>query len=364
MRNSLSKKLCLLIFFWSLSTRFTYAEEQDDKIKYPNIKPFGYTHLWAFNDRTPGPACGDDYQIARARIGVRGNLDAKTDYMVLTEWGRLTLTDPVTLLDAWVNYKVNPGFNIRLGQTWYKFTLSGATTLPTIPFIFRPEVIDAIWLPMGRNGAYSYDKGIELWGNFKQSKLPWGYVFSMTTGTGVKRFADPKPPDFVGRLCIEPQKGLMLGASAFYGWSRIDLTSNLGNEEKKNIPEYAYGADISYNQKYFRVITEALQSLYEGHIDANGSEIFSLATKKQRGWYAMLGLKPLPWIELPVQYAWYENNYVNSDTGLKTITVGITWWLKEKTLNNIKINYLIRSAQKNFGSKPRNKFIAQVQLAF
>jgi hypothetical protein len=99
-------------------------------------------------------------------------------------------------------------------------------------------------------------------------------------------------------------------------------------------------------------------------VDVNGPEIFSIVTKKQRGWYAMLGLKPLSWIEIPIQYAWYESNCVNSDTGLKTITLGLTWFLKEKTLNNIKINYLIRSAQKNYGSKPRNKFIVQAQLAF
>ncbi len=338
--------------------------EADAGEKYPNVKPFGYTHLWALNDRTPGSTYGDDYQIARARIGLKGNLTPNTDCMLLTEWGRLTLTDPVTLLDAWINFKMNPAFNIKVGQTWYKFTLSGTTTLPTIPFVYRPEVVDAIWLPMGRNGSYGYDKGVELWGSVKEGKLPWNYAFFVSTGTGIRRFADNKPPDFVGRVTVEPKKGLMLGASGFYGWSRVEITSNLGEGENKNIPEYAYGADISYNHKYFRIITEALQSLYEGDIDVNGSQTFSLNTKKQRGWYAMLGLKPLSWIEVPVQYAWYENNYATSDTCLKTITLGLTWFLKEKTLNNIKINYLIRSAQKNYGSKPRNKFIMQVQLAF
>ena len=354
----------MLILVWLLSTNSVYSQEQNSVINYPNIKPFGFTHLWAVNDRTPGANHGADYDIARARIGVKGNLDANTNYMLLTEWGRLTLTNPVTLLDAWINFKVSPSFNIKVGQTWYKFTLSGTTTLPTIPFICRPEIVDAIWLPMGRNGSYGYDKGIELWGDFKENQLPWGYVFSITTGTGIKRFADKKPPDFVGRATIDPIKNLKLGVSAFYGWSRMEITSNLGSEEKVNSPEYAYGADLSYNQKYFRVITEVLQSLYEGHMNQNGTETFSLGTQKQRGWYVMLGIKPVSWIEIPVQYAWYEKNYAASDTGLKTVTVGLTWFLKEKTLNNIKINYLIRSAEKNYGSKPRNKLMVQVQLAF
>lgn len=364
-QECLEMKILLLFIFLLLGIRFcSAADNKDNKVTYPNVRPFGYTHLWAVNDRTPGPAYGDDYQIARARVGVKGYLTHHTDYMVLTEWGRLTYNDPVTLLDVWVNYKVNPGFNIKVGQTWYKFTLSGSAPLPTIPFIARPEVIDAIWLPMGRNGSYSYDKGIELWGDFRKTELSWGYVFSVTAGSGLDQFENNGKKDFTGRLYIEPIKDLKLGLSGFYGWSQTEITSNLNTEEKKDLPEYAYGVDISYNHKYFRIITEALQALYEGHIETNGAETFSLVTKKQRGWYAMVGFKPLSWIEIPVQYAWHESNYVNSDTGLRTITVGLTWFLKEKTLNNVKINYLIRSAQRNYGSKPRNKFMVQVQLAF
>lgn len=357
------------VSFYFLSTSFCFAAnrpkvETAKIVSYPNIKPFAYTHLWAVNDRTSGPTHGDDYQIARGRVGAKGYLTPKTDYMVLTEWGHLSYKYPVTLLDLWINYKVNPGFNIKLGQTWYKFTLSGTTTLPTIPFVYRPEIIDAIWLPMGRNGSYGYDKGIEVWGNFKDAKFPWSYAFFLTTGTGLSRFQDHGLDNLTARFTVEPLNGLMLGASGFSGYSRTEISSNLGSEEKKNLPEYAYGADISYNHKYFRVITEAVQSLYEGRVDVNGSEIFSIATKKQRGWYAMLGLKPLSWIEFPVQYAWYESNYAKSDTGLKTITVGLTWTLKKNTLNNIKVNYLIRSAQKNYGSNSRNKFIVQLQLFF
>jgi hypothetical protein len=363
MCSNLSNKLVLFILFLLLLNR-AYSQEVNNQSQYPNIKPFGYTHLWALNDRTPGSSYGDDYQIARARIGAKGDLDADTNYMILTEWGRKTLTYPVTLLDAWVNFKINPAFNVKVGQTWYKFSLSGTTTLPTIPFVFRPEVVDAIWLPMGRNGSYSYDKGVELWGSVKESALPWDYAFFITTGTGIKRFADEKPPDFVGRVCVEPVKDFRAGVSGFYGWSRVEMISGLGRIDRENIPEYAYGTDISYNHKYFRVISEYLQALYEGYNEVDGVETFSIGTQKQRGWYTMFGFKPLSRLEIPIQYAWYEKNYVNSDTGLQTVTVGLTWFLKENTLNNIKINYQIRSAENNYGSKPRNRFITQVQLAF
>ncbi len=328
------------------------------------IKICGLTQVWAVEDRTSGPTHGDDYQIARARIGFKGKPLPNIDYLILTEWGRLTYNDPVTLVDAWVNLKANSALQIKIGQTWQKFTLSGTVPIPAIPFICRPEVIDGIWLAMGRNGSYGYDKGIELSGTFKERGLPLEYIFSITTGTGLDRFEDNYYKDFTGRICFEPKSGLKIGASAFYGWSRTEINSSLGDEKKVNLPEYAYGAEISYTHKHFRFITEAVQSLYEGYLEHSGPETFGIATKKQRGWYAMLGVKPLSWIEIPVQYAWHENNYVKSDSGLETITLGLTWFFKENTLNSFKFNYLIRSAQGNYGSKPRNKIMAQVQFVF
>ncbi len=83
-----------------------------------------------------------------------------------------------------------------------------------------------------------------------------------------------------------------------------------------------------------------------------------------KGWYVMLAYKPLLWIEIPVQYAWHEKNAAVDDTGLSSVTLGLTWFLKEKTLNNVKLNYIIRSAEKNYGSKPRNKVVLQVQIVF
>ncbi len=334
------------------------------EIKYPNVKPTGFVQFWAWYDETAGPNHGDDLEVARARAGIKGNLSPNTDYLVLTEWGRLTYDDPASLLDAWVNLKVNPALNIKLGQTWYKFSLSATAPLPSIPFIYRPEVVDGIWLPMGRNGSYGYDKGVELWADLKDKKIPWGYVFSVTNGNGLRYFENNGKKDFVGRLYLEPKKDLKLGVSGFYGYSRVAIISNLNREEKKDLPEYAWGYDISYTKQKFRFIYEYLEGLYEGYLEQSGTETFHTATNKPRGWYAMCGFKPLSWIEFPVQYAWYEKDSVKSDTGLETITVGVTWTLKKKTLNNIKLNYIIRSAQANYGSKPRNMLAFQAQLVF
>jgi len=340
---------------------FLFSGQADE---YPNIRPCGFIHSWGRYDRTKGPNHGDHFDVARARFGLMGNFTPDLSYLLLTEWGKLTYNDPTTLLDAWVNLRVNPAFNIKIGQTWYKFTRSGTEILPKIPFIYRPEVVDAIWLPMGRNGSYAYDRGIELWGNLKEGFLPLGYAFSVTAGSGLDNFEDNGKKDLVGRFWVEPIKGLQLGVSGFSGYSRLDVASNLRNLETKDLSEYAWATELAYSNEHFRFIYEYLQALYEGYSDVRGSEIFHLATKKPRGWYAMFGVKPLPWIEIPVRYAWYEKDSTKSDTGLHSVTVGVTLFLKEGTLNNLKLNYIIRSAEANYGSKPRNMFAAQLQFVF
>jgi hypothetical protein len=352
--------LCFISFFSFISS----ARADDTEKKYPNIKPAGFVQFWWWYDETAGTSHGEDYEVARARIGAKGDLASWVDYLLLTEWGRLTFDDPCTLVDAYVNFRFDPIFNVKLGQTWYKFSLSGTQAIPAIPLIYRPEVVDGIWLTLGRNGSYGYDKGVEISGEAKKVALPFGYIFSVTTGTGVTRAEDNGKKDFTGRFYIEPKKDLKLGISGFSGYSRMYVSSNLGNNLHKDIPEYAWGADFSYSQKHFRFIYEYLSALYEGYLAEGAAETFYLATKKPRGWYALFGLKPLPWLEIPVQYAWYEKNSEIGDTGLKTITVGLTWCLKEGTLNNVKFNYIIRSADKNYGSKPRNLIALQAQFAF
>ena len=354
----------LLIFYLLFKPCSVFPDEVKSGSNYPTIKPFGFTHLWAQYDNTAGSSHGEDFDIARVRLGLKGNLYSNLDYMVLSEWGRLTYEDSGTLLDAWVNLKVSSAFNIKLGQSWYRFSRSGTEILPKIPFIFRPEVVDGIWLSMGRNGNYAYDKGVWLWGNLSEVTFPWGYNFSVTTGAGLDHFDDNEKKDFTGRLWIEPREDLQIGISGFYGYSRVAITSNLSREEQRDIPEYAYGFEAAYTKEKFRFIYEYLEGLYEGYLDINGAEMFQLATKKPRGWYVMAGYKPLPWIEIPLRYAWYEKDATSSDAGIHTITTGITWFLKEGTLNNIKLNYIIRSAEENYGSKPRNKVALQVQLVF
>ncbi len=360
MRHGFLTATVLLGFVLAISLAASAEEEK----QYPTIQPTGFIHGWWWYDETPGPNHAENYKIARARLGMKGDLSPLVDYLVLTEWGRLTYDDPCTLVDAWVNFKFSPAVNLKIGQTWYKFSLSGTTAIPAIPLIYRPEVVDGIWLPMGRVGAYSYDRGVEVSGNLKNAKIPFGYVISVTTGAGLDHFEDNGKKDFVGRFYLEPLKGLQVGGSGFYGYSRIPITSNLNREIKVDLPEYAYGLEASYTHKYFRCIYEYLEGRYEGYYQSNGAETFHQATQRPRGWYALIGLKPLSWIEIPFQYAWHEKDAVKSDTGLETFTVGLTWFFKENTLNNLKVNYIIRSAESNYGAKPRNMIAVQAQLAF
>ncbi|MBN1621748.1 MAG: hypothetical protein JW871_04060 [Endomicrobiales bacterium] len=354
------KSIIFFVISFIISYSILYVPCYAQSGNYPTVKLTGFTHLWWQYDNNA------DYDVtqklARARIGITGNMSPKINYLFLTECGDLTLMEPCTLLDAWVNFKLRDSLNIKIGQTWYKFSLSGTEILPKIPFIFRPRVVDHIWLTMGRNGSYAYDKGVEVWGNFKDNNMPWGYIFSVTAGSGLYYFDDNGKQDLAGRIWINPVQGLKIGASAFKGSSSVKITSSLGSTKAVDIPEYAGGVELCYKQSFYRLMAEYLQGYYDNYSSKSALETFSTSSVKPKGMYIMAGFKVHPRLELPVRYDYYEMDSNQQDAGLGTTTIGITWLIKKETLNNVKINYIIKDAQKNYNLNSDDMLAVQIQL--
>ena len=51
------------------------------------------------------------FDVRRVRLGVKGNLHEKLDYVFQAEYA-----GNVRLLDAYIRWKINPAFNIQVGQ--------------------------------------------------------------------------------------------------------------------------------------------------------------------------------------------------------------------------------------------------------
>ncbi|MFH1415440.1 MAG: porin [Elusimicrobiota bacterium] len=328
----------------------------------PTIKPFGFTHLWwQYSDN-------DDFEVTknlkRARLGALGNLTPDMNYMVLSEWGDGTYFHPFTLLDAWVNYKIDPAFNIKVGQTWYKFTLTGTGTLPKLPLINRAQAINSIWTNMGRKGSYAYDKGVELWGNMKCHGKPCGYFLFVTGGTGLDNFDDNGKLDYCLRVFKSPTECLQIGASGFMGSSRVDLTSSLGSIVEKDVAENAMGVDISYKKNKLRLICEYLQANYESSSELEAGQTYTIAEQKLMGMYFTAGYMVMDAVEAVARYDMYDPDADQSESSIHTLTLGITCSLKGNALNDLKVNYTTCSVDDNYGAKPADVVAVQMQLAF
>jgi hypothetical protein len=331
------------------------------------FKFFGFTHQQFSYDKTKGDNHGSDYSSVRFRLGIIGNPSEKWDYFILTEWGRLTQYDPVTLLDAYIEYKYSPSLKIKLGQTWYKFSWDGTRPLPDNPFVIRPKVIDSIWLPMGRTGSYSYDKGIEISGEKEINKKTLGYIFSVTTGNGIDdhHFDDNNKKDLCARIYFKPNSNLQIGASGFYGYSRTSATSSSGATKTVDLPENAYGFEFRYQNEKFRCEAEYLKGHYDEYSGVENGITYSLAKETPRGYYIMGGFLLTDWLELLVRYDYYEKNASLIDTGLETTTLGINFYFdKNNKRNKFMLNYLFRNPEENYGSTLDDLFIAQLQLMF
>lgn len=338
-----------------------------DVQSYGKFKFFGFTHQQFIYDKTAGENHGSNYRSARFRLGIIGNPTEKIDYFLLTEWGRLTRYDPVTLLDAWIQYTFSPLIKIKLGQTWYKFSLDGTVPLPDNPFIIRPKVIDGIWLSMGRNGNYSYDKGIEISGESKINNLGWGYIFSVTTGNGIDdhQFDDNNKRDLCGRIYFRPTKFFQIGASGFYGYSRTEATANSGTTKEVDVSENAFGFEAKYQIDKFRLIAEYLKGHYDDVSKTENGITYDLTKTTPRGYYITGGILIKEWLEFLLRYDYYEENSSLSKTGLKTTTLGLNFYFhRNNNRNKFSINYLFRNPEDNYSSQVEDYIIVQFQLMF
>ncbi len=342
---------------------------------YPNARLFGFVHFWSKVDNVAGEWRNFNFNIARARLGATGEIRPGIAFMLLTEGGELANTylpgsRAFNLVDCHATFKLKPWLNLRLGQDFYRFTYEGDLILPKLPFIYRAAAIDAVWLPMGRNGLYAYDFGIWIFNSPQEGNLPLpaSYQFSLTNGTGLNKSDDNEQKDFTTRVYLKPfesgsvsvLKNLQVGGSAFVGTSKmmVDTTAKL----YANLRDLSWAVELILPGKNWRFLAEGLTASYQG-----GGII---PQKRQWGGYAACGVTPVKNLELLARYELFDQAQswakarLNNATLLKTTTLGLTYTLAK--LTDVKVNYLIREYGSQYVTPANlvrgNLLIAQVQL--
>ncbi|MFH1862050.1 MAG: porin [bacterium] len=343
------------------------AAENQEPVKYPTAEVFGFVHFWTQTEYVNDAWDNTTFRLARARLGVKGKIRENVSYCALTEGGDLAITNQVaptskgiSLVDCYLTYHVHPLLNVRFGQEYHRFAYEGDLILPVLPFIFRAEAIDAVWLTLGRVGSYAYDTGVWFYGESDGSLFPLHatYQLALTNGSGLKLTDDNEAKDVTGRVTFKPLKkanlpivtNLHLGASFFFGTSTVVTQQASGLKE--DLSERAYAVEFVLPQNRWRLMAELIWADYDGSGE--------VPQWKQSGGYAALGMSPLKSLELLGRYAYYNQNEALDDALLETITFGVTYTFAK--LSSVKLNYLLRDAGEDYPTNPGNLLIAQIQF--
>jgi hypothetical protein len=233
----------------------------------------------------------DGMDIRRARLGLSGEITPSLTYRFQTEFA-----DRPKLLDAYAELRINDYFDIMVGQFKVPFSFESLVSLRQFELIDFCQAVDAMVSRTrdvigNQNGR---DIGIQLGGSLlkKGSNILVEYRIAVLNGSGIN-VADTanKAKDIVGRLIVNPVKGLSLGASYYNGWGKaIDPGVKYAGRSQ---PRNRFGFDMEYTGTRLSMRTEYLQG-------TDGE------TEKE-GWYAFAGYYILPQkLQLVFKYDIYD----------------------------------------------------------
>jgi len=220
----------------------------------------------------------DGFDIRRARLDLTGNFTPYLSFRLLTDFA-----DKPKIMDAYAEIKFNDYFNITLGQFKIPFSLENSIPVKKLELIDFSQPVDALVSRTkdvigNQNGR---DIGIQLGGAFLKSGVNnlVEYRVGVVNGTGINvTDTANEAKDVVGRLIINPLKGLSLGASYYNGWGKAikPAAKYIGRSQ----PRDRYGFDINYTTARLLLRAEYIHGT-DGATD-------------KAGWYALAGYYLIP----------------------------------------------------------------------
>ena len=179
----------------------------------------GYAQVgyqWDNNSLTD--ASNSSFSVMSVRLSLAGDIGRKFDYKV-----QLEFASP-KLIDAFVRYKIAPGFSLQAGQFHTNFSLEGPFGALDMEAITYAPVVELICTKV----ADSRDIGIAAYGvaGKREGFYIFEYSLGVFNGEGKNAKDANKSKDIAGRVKLNPVKDLTLSGSFSYGEKGADYTHN------------------------------------------------------------------------------------------------------------------------------------------
>ncbi len=324
------KSLLILIaaFFVGMNVN---AQGCSEPVSEEGVNVFGF--LQAQYDYSAFDESESTFGFNRSRIGVMGNIPYDFSYYVLLETSPFKKDGPKAyLLDAFITYKRFSFANVSLGSFKVPFGLELGTPCHALHTINRSKVVNTLTAP-------DRDMGLMLLGG--SDTTLFRYALSYTNGTGLLTEDADTYKDVVGRVLVQPNDWMHLGASFKSGKSENADPTLDDNTTKR------FGVEAEVNLFNFLVQGEYIYGEDEGSylVDGGCGGDAELVTgnAKRSGMYLM-ALYNTPWNLQPVFK--YENFDADMDVDNNTeqvMTFGVNYFFNEWT--RLQVNYEYKAEQ-------------------
>lgn len=376
----------------------------------PKLKPFGFVQpTYTYYDASPLSGMGgaatsangqyqiqnmaqpsfnktEQAQFLRAQFGLRGRINDKINYFLLTDVGNnlTTVQHPLMVTDASVTFSYIPGARIRAGlfklptgeealvsnPIAFSYVYYSAVTSALVQESFYHDVAGTPTGCAALAGAHSLDCGAVIAGNnafrdwgiqvfdsFRKDKWELGYAGMVSNGNEIENFGDNNSSkDLTGRLQLSyvfaGQGPLRQDANVFawhqsgkrtYGGTDYDRTrEGVGFRVTKGpfrtSGEYIRGEGMVAGGPNPPVLPVAgnLEPPYNLNIAPKG---------KADGWYLEGGWRFLPNWEIEARYDVFDRSYDDAaaERLFKTWTLGGQYFINKNT--RVTLNYEWRTAE-------------------
>lgn len=282
----------------------------------------------------------NSFDLHRARLDVKGNLNSSWEYEIYTEFA-----GTAKLLEAYTSYKFGDYLKLTAGQFKVPFSQESLVSDSQLEFINRSQVVEAL---AGRSkdvigNQNGRDIGIQINGSF--IKLKDHYLFDYTlgifNGAGYNVTVDNNNhKDISGRFSIHPVSNLSVSADFYNGQGFY------GNPAKNQVRNRG-GIDARYVQGRLSLTAE-----YEKGTDG---------AIKKNGWYVQGAYFVIPKkLQAVAKYDTFDPNQAIATDGTNWYTGGLNYFFNEWA--RVTINYNYRREQV---TQIKNNLVsAQFQLLF
>ncbi len=284
------------------------------------VKFKGFVQTWFSITQTEDDGSAYGFALRRARLKPYGSFGKNVTWAIQVGWDK---QKPV-FYDAWLDFKLSPGFKIKVGQFAAPGSISGALTFSSrMDFLERARVTQQ-W--NSRAGMFGYRAlGVQLHGKLLNNKLYYAVMLANPkTGElftpSIKKAENPHEysgPQVWARLELEPVGGLKLGA--FYGG---------GEQRDKDTKTTSYGAHCFFIKNNLNIKFEYIAGTVE--VDSVKADYSGL--------YALLGYK-FGKLEPIVRYDTYKPGDAQEEI-FHNITFGLNYLVSKQV--KLQFNYVLR----------------------